>query len=66
MTDLISYPERGIGVIKEINKAGATILLGALMNSDRAYVLENRVIIVEGNVEELLSNKSVKSAYLDL
>jgi hypothetical protein len=41
MTELISYPERGIGVIKEINKAETTMLLGALMNSDRAYVFEN-------------------------
>jgi branched-chain amino acid transport system ATP-binding protein len=61
-----------IDVIKEINRGGTTILLVeqnvryALLNSDRAYVLESGVITMEGSGEELLSNKSVKSAYLGL
>ena len=37
----------------------------ALMNSDRAYVLENGVMTVEGGNEELLSNKSVKPVSLN-
>jgi branched-chain amino acid transport system ATP-binding protein len=61
-----------IDVIKEINRGGTTILLVeqnvryALMNSDRAYVLESGAITIEGSGEELLSNKDVKTAYLGL
>jgi branched-chain amino acid transport system ATP-binding protein len=61
-----------IDVIKEINRRGTTILLVeqnvryALMNSDRAYVLESGAITIEGSGEELLSNKDVKTAYLGL
>ena len=61
-----------IDVIKGINRSGTTILLVeqnvryALMNSDRAYVLESGAITMEGSGEELLSNKDVKTAYLGL
>jgi branched-chain amino acid transport system ATP-binding protein len=61
-----------IDVIKGINRGGTTILLVeqnvryALMNSDRAYVLESGAITIEGSGEELLSNKDVKTAYLGL
>jgi len=61
-----------IDVIKEINRGGTTILLVeqnvryALLNSDRAYVLESGAITMEGSGEELLSNKDVKTAYLGL
>ena len=61
-----------IKITKEINRSGTTVLLveqnvrHALMNSDRAYVLENGVIIMEGSGKELLSNRNVKTAYLGL
>jgi len=61
-----------IRVVKRINKDGKTILLveqnvrHALENSDRAYVLENGMITMEGGGAELLSNKDVKTAYLGL
>jgi len=61
-----------IEIIKEINKRGTTILLVeqnvryALMYSDRAYVLENGSMVLEGRGDELLSNTEVKKAYLGL
>ena len=61
-----------IKVIKRINGEGKTILLveqnvrHALMNSDRAYVLENGRITMEGTGGELIGNKSIKAAYLGL
>lgn len=61
-----------IKIIKEINSRGTTILLveqnvrNALKYSDRAYVLENGAIIMEGSGEELLSSQKVKEAYLGL
>jgi branched-chain amino acid transport system ATP-binding protein len=61
-----------IRVIKKINGEGKTILLveqnvrHALANSDRAYVLENGTIKMEGTGEELMKNKDIKTAYLGL
>ena len=57
-------------IIKELNDAGTTILLVeqnakmALSIADRAYVLETGKIVMEGNAKELLSDPSVKRAYL--
>ncbi len=57
-------------IIKEINKAGVTILLieqnanMALKIADKAYVLETGSIVLEGSGEELLQNESVREAYL--
>ena len=57
-------------IIKEINKSGTTILLVeqnahmALSIANKAYVLETGKIVLEGNAKELLSNDSVRSAYL--
>ena len=57
-------------IIKEINKAGVTILLieqnanMALKVADKAYVLETGSIVLEGSGEELLQNESVREAYL--
>ena len=57
-------------IIKEINKAGTTVLLVeqnahmALSIADRAYVLETGKVVMEGNAKELLDNDDVRRAYL--
>ncbi len=57
-------------LIEEIRDSGITILLveqnarKALKICDKAYVLENGKITIEGLGEELLSSDSVKKAYL--
>jgi branched-chain amino acid transport system ATP-binding protein len=59
-------------VLQLIHKQGTTILLveqnvhWALNASDRAYVLENGRIVLEGNSRELLNSKYVKQAYLGI
>jgi len=56
--------------IKRINKAGTTVLLAeqnayaALKIADRAYVLENGRIAVQGSPESLMQNTSVRQAYI--
>ena len=56
--------------LKEINKAGTTILLVeqnarlALKFAKRGYVIENGKLVLEGNSKELLSDPEVKKAYL--
>ncbi len=58
--------------IKTLRQQGTTLLLieqntqRALEISDRAYVLENGRIILQGKGEELLQNNHVKVAYLGL
>ena len=57
-------------IIKEINKAGVTVLLieqnanMALKISDFAYVLETGNVTVNGTGQELLTNDAVRKAYL--
>lgn len=57
-------------IIKEINKAGVTVLLieqnanMALNTADYGYVLETGKIIMQGEGRELLSNSSIREAYL--
>ncbi|MCR4398055.1 MAG: ABC transporter ATP-binding protein [Firmicutes bacterium] len=57
-------------IIKEINKAGTTILLVeqnahmALSIAQRAYVLETGSITLEGSAKDLRQNPHVKKAYL--
>ena len=57
-------------IIKEINKAGVTVLLieqnanMALHIASKAYVLETGRITLSGTGTELLENESVKAAYL--
>lgn len=57
-------------IIKEINKAGVTILLveqnarAALSLSSRGYVLENGRIALQGTGVELLNSEEVRRAYL--
>jgi len=56
--------------IKELNKAGITILLVeqnaamALQIANRGYVLETGNITLEGPARELLTNEQVRKAYL--
>ncbi len=57
-------------IIRELHKAGTTILLveqnarKALQVADRAYVLETGVITLNGTGEELANSDDVKKAYL--
>lgn len=57
-------------IIKELQKAGITILLVeqnakmALSIADRAYVLENGKITISGPAAEMLEDERVKKAYL--
>ena len=56
--------------LREINKEGTTILLVeqnarlALKFAQRAYVIENGHLVLEGPSQELLNNPDVKKAYL--
>ena len=58
--------------MKEINEHGVSILLVeqkvmfTLKYVNRAYVLENGRVILEGSGEELLKNEMIKKAYLGL
>lgn len=58
--------------IKEFNQQGMSILLieqnarQALGLADRAYVVENGVVSLEGTGEELLNDPKVKEAYLGM
>jgi branched-chain amino acid transport system ATP-binding protein len=60
------------GIAKEINKNGTTVLMveqnvyHALNMSNRAYVLENGHITLEGKGSELLRNEEIKKAYLGI
>ena len=57
-------------IIKEINRQGVTILLieqnanMALRTADLAYVMETGRITMTGTGQELLSDESVRAAYL--
>ncbi|NOX17168.1 MAG: ABC transporter ATP-binding protein [Chlorobi bacterium] len=59
-------------IIKSIRQQGITVLLveqnvqSTLIFCDRAYVLENGRITLEGTGEELLNNEHVRSAYLGI
>ncbi len=57
-------------IIRQINAAGTTVLLieqnanMALHVADRAYVIENGKILMEGTGQELLEDEKVRAAYL--
>lgn len=57
-------------IIKHINNLGTTVLLVeqnakmALSIADRAYVLENGRIVLEGTGQELANSEEIKKAYL--
>jgi branched-chain amino acid transport system ATP-binding protein len=58
--------------IREINRQGTSVLLveqnvyRSLEIGDRAYVLENGRIVMEGAARELLGNEHIKKSYLAL
>lgn len=60
------------GILKDLHREGLSILLisqdvlQALMVADRAYVLENGRLVMEGNGEDLLRDPRVKEAYLGI
>ena len=62
--------EQIFDIIKELHKAGTTILLVeqnaqmALSIADRAYVLETGTISMSGSAKELLNDERVQKAYL--
>ena len=62
--------EQIFDIIKEMHKAGTTILLveqnaqAALSIADRGYVLETGKIVAEGTGAELLASPVIKRAYL--
>ena len=62
--------EQIFGIIKELHKAGTTILLVeqnaqmALSVATRGYVLESGHIVLADTAENLLQNDAVQKAYL--
>ena len=70
METLVVYVDEIFSIIKDINKAGTTILLveqnanRALHISNRGYVLETGKIIASGKSSDLLNDEKVKEAYL--
>jgi branched-chain amino acid transport system ATP-binding protein len=59
-------------MIRRINKEGVTVLLveqnvrQTLRMCDRAYVLENGRVVLEGSGQDLLANEQVKEAFLGI
>jgi branched-chain amino acid transport system ATP-binding protein len=59
-------------IVKTLRDHGGTIFLveqnvqRSLEIADRAYVLENSQIVIEGTGKELLEKKDVREAYLGL
>jgi branched-chain amino acid transport system ATP-binding protein len=62
--------EKVLDTLRKINEDGVTILLveqnirDSLNLANRAYVLEEGKIIIEGEGRELLSNNHIKEVYL--
>ncbi|MDR5704244.1 MAG: ABC transporter ATP-binding protein [Armatimonadota bacterium] len=60
------------GIIEQIHREGTTILLveqniqQALAIADRAFVMENGRVVLEGSGSELLAHPEVKKAYLGM
>jgi branched-chain amino acid transport system ATP-binding protein len=59
-------------VIREINSQGIAVLLveqnvfHALAIADRAFVLENGEVVMEGTGQEILNDEKIKAAYLGI
>lgn len=64
--------EEVFGKIQQVGKSGVTVLMveqnvvEGLSISDRAYVVENGAIALQGTAKELLANQQVRAAYLGL
>jgi branched-chain amino acid transport system ATP-binding protein len=64
--------EKVLDTVSKINDDGVTVLLveqnirDSLEIANRAYVLEEGKIILEGEARELLSNSHIKEVYLGL
>ena len=64
--------EEVLDKIQQVGKSGVTVLLveqnvvDGLSISDRAYVVENGAIALQGSAKELLVNEQVRAAYLGL
>jgi branched-chain amino acid transport system ATP-binding protein len=64
--------EKVLDTVTKINEDGVTVLLieqnirSSLEIADRAYVLEEGKIIIEGEGRELLNNNHIKEVYLGL
>ena len=64
------FVEEIFNIIRDISASGTTVLLveqnakKALNIADRAYVLETGNIILEGDAKKLMTDESVKKAYL--
>ncbi|MEN6437162.1 MAG: ABC transporter ATP-binding protein [Syntrophobacter sp.] len=64
--------EEMFGIIGEINSRGIAVLLveqnvfHALSIADRAFVLENGEIVMEGTGQEILSDERIREAYLGI
>jgi len=58
-------------IIRDINQSGTTVLLVeqnafmALRAADRAYIIRNGEIEIQGSAKELLQDERVKKAYLE-
>ncbi|NIV40049.1 MAG: branched-chain amino acid ABC transporter ATP-binding protein, partial [Anaerolineae bacterium] len=56
--------------IRQINSLGTTVLLAeqnafaALKIADRAYVMENGRLVMDGDRETMLGNEEVRKAYI--
>ena len=64
--------EKVLDTVTKVNEDGVTVLLveqnirDSLGIADRAYVLEEGKIIIEGEGRELLNNSHIKEVYLGL
>lgn len=58
--------------IQEVRRSGITMLIveqnvvSGLSIADRGYVIQNGTVLLEGTAKDLLSNESVRAAYLGL
>jgi branched-chain amino acid transport system ATP-binding protein len=58
--------------IQEVRRSGITMLIveqnvvSGLSISDRGYVVQNGAVVLEGTAKQLLSNETVRAAYLGL
>jgi branched-chain amino acid transport system ATP-binding protein len=67
-----AFVEKIFETVKTVNDAGVAVLLveqnvsKSLEIADKAFVMENGSIVLQGTGQELLNNERVKRAYLGL